>query len=97
MPAYFIAFVSVHDQARYDAYRRRVMPTLEAFGGRIRVMTRRFEVLEGALGAERLAVIEFPDLATAKRWYASPEYQDVMIDRVAGTTTIGILVDGISA
>lgn len=97
MPAYFIAFVSVHDQARYDAYRRRVMPTLEAYGARIRVMTRRFEVVEGDLAAERLAVIEFPDLATAQRWYASPEYREVMADRVAGTTTIGILVDGVPA
>ena len=97
MAAYLIANVDVQDQARYDNYRRHVLPTVEAYGGRFLVRAGPFEVVEGDWQPKRLVILEFPDMATAKRWYASPEYQEVVKDRWAATKSQAVFVDGITA
>jgi uncharacterized protein (DUF1330 family) len=97
MAAYLIANVDVHDQTRYDNYRRHVLPTVEAYGGRFLVRAGPFEVVEGDWQPKRLVILEFPDMATAKRWYASPEYQEVVKDRWASTNSQAVFVDGITA
>jgi uncharacterized protein (DUF1330 family) len=48
MSAYAIFYVKeVHDLSALEQYKRRVRPTLEEFGGVIRVLRTEFEVLEG--------------------------------------------------
>jgi uncharacterized protein (DUF1330 family) len=95
MPAYFIAAVQVHDQSRYDVYRRAVMPSIERFGGRFVVLTRRVTLAEGPWQPDRMVVLEFADMPTARAWYDSPEYRAVIEDRQAATTTWGIFADGL--
>jgi uncharacterized protein (DUF1330 family) len=74
--AYAIADTeAVHDQARYDEYKRQVLPTLEKHGGRFLVRGGPHEVKEGSWHPTRLVLIEFPTLEAAKAWYHDPEYQ----------------------
>jgi uncharacterized protein (DUF1330 family) len=94
MAAYVIANVDVQDQTRYDNYRRHVLPSVEAYGGRFLVRAGPFEVIEGDWMPKRLVILEFPDMATVKRWYDSPEYQTVVKDRWASTKSQVVFVDG---
>ena len=43
----------------------------------------------------RTVVIEFPDLATARAWYESPEYQAILPFRLVASQGDAILVEGV--
>ena len=47
MSAYIFVSVEVHDPVRYEDYRKTVLPTIEAYGGRFLVRGGKMEVLEG--------------------------------------------------
>lgn len=53
-----------------------------------------FETLEGA-EADGVALIEFPDMAAAKAWYDSPEYQEARANRLVGADYRVIFVEGL--
>ena len=74
MPAYIHAHIEVLDPVKFDEYRVRVKATVDAFGGRFLVRGGAAERLEGGGSAQRQVIVEFPDMATLKAWYASPGY-----------------------
>lgn len=94
MSAYVIANVKIEDQARYDRYRGKVAATVAAYGGRFLVRGGAIEPIEGTWRPARLVVLEFADMATAKRWYHSPEYQGIVGDRIAATESHLVFVEG---
>jgi uncharacterized protein (DUF1330 family) len=77
MPAYVIAETIVTDPERYEQYRAASPAAIAAGGGRFLVRGGELAVLEGDWQPSRLVVLEFDDLATAKRWYESEVYQEV--------------------
>jgi uncharacterized protein (DUF1330 family) len=78
MAAYIVAHVNVTDPETYDRYRARVPATVEAYGGRFLIRGADPEELEGTWDVPRLVVLEFPDKAAARRFYDSPEYQEII-------------------
>lgn len=74
MPAYVFANVRVLDPIGYEQYKEMVPDTILQFGGRYLARGGRAEVMEGAMEAGRMIVVEFPSYEAAQRWYASPEY-----------------------
>jgi uncharacterized protein (DUF1330 family) len=88
--AYVIAMVDVRDPVRYEDYRRMVLPTIAAFGGRFVARGGRTEVLEGEWSPRRLVIVEFPSVERAKAWWNSPEYSEAKAIRQA--TSVGTLV-----
>jgi uncharacterized protein (DUF1330 family) len=64
------------------------------FGGRFIVRGGNGESVEGA-APKRVVVIEFPDKATAKRFYNSPEYQEILKIRLSASSGRLFLVDGV--
>jgi uncharacterized protein (DUF1330 family) len=52
-------------------------------------------VLEGDWNPSRLVMLEFPDLETAKRWYDSPEYQEVRKLRDGAANLRMVAVEGL--
>jgi len=96
MKAYCIVFERIHDPEAFAEYRRLVMPTLEAYGGRFLVRGGSFAVLEGDLPYERIVILEFPSRQAADEWYASPEYQGIQPMRVRATTSQFTIVDGVA-
>ena len=95
MTAYCIAYESINDPNTFEEYRRQVMPTLEAHGGRFIVRGGAFTALEGEMPYERIAVLEFPSRAAAESWYRSPEYQRILPLRTQSTRSQLVLVDGV--
>ena len=77
MPAYVIAETEVTDPERWEQYTAASPTVIAAGGGRILVRGGELVVLEGDWQPTSLAVLEFEDLAAAKRWYESEVYQEV--------------------
>ena len=76
MAAYVIADVTINDPNVYAEYRSQVLATVTKYGGKFLVRGGPFDVMEGDWKPGRVVVLEFPDVATAKKWYASPEYAE---------------------
>jgi uncharacterized protein (DUF1330 family) len=51
-------------------------------------------VLEGDPGVHRLVVIEFPDVAAARNFYASPDYQTIIPLRTRASDAALMIVEG---
>jgi uncharacterized protein (DUF1330 family) len=94
MPGYVIARVSVNDPDTYDRYRREVGATVAAFGGRFLVRGGAISVKEGSWPSPRVVVLEFPAVAAAHAWYASPAYQAILPLRLASAEADVIIVEG---
>ena len=67
MPAYVIAEVNVTNPTGYDTYRPLAGASVAQYGGRFVVRGGTTELLEGAPDPARIVVIEFADLAAARR------------------------------
>ena len=97
MAAYIIAEVEVSDPETYATYRAQTPGVIERYGGRFLVRGGPAELLEGDREPARLVVIEFPDVAAAKRFYGSPEYQAIIGIRQRAATGRLVLVEGAPA
>ena len=95
MPAYVIAEVDVTDPVAYQKYTARTPDAIAAFGGRFLVRGGTVDSREGPPPAGRVVLIEFPDLATARRFYDSPEYQTILPLRLAASKGRFFMVEGV--
>ena len=95
MSAYIFVSVEIHDPVRYEDYRKSVLPTIEAYGGRFLVRGGKVEVLEGNWPKRRIVIVEFASAEVARKWWNSPEYAAPKALRQATSHTDMILVDGV--
>jgi len=95
MPAYFIANITVTNPDAFKEYQVQVPDTIKSHGGRYLVRGGDHEIMEGDWQPNRLVVLEFPDVETAKGWYFSPEYQAILPLRTNNSEGSSVLVDGI--
>jgi uncharacterized protein (DUF1330 family) len=95
MSAYLFANVKVVDAVEYERYRQQVPATITAHGGRYLVRGGATEMLEGQGVPDRVVILEFPDMATLKRWYHSPEYQALLAIRTRSTVSTVTAIDGV--
>lgn len=91
---YVIATVLIRDQAGYDGYGQKALPTVLQSGGRPIVLQDDPEVIEGAWHGSRTVVLEFDSVEAARNWYRSPEYQAVVGERHASADTNAVIVGG---
>ncbi|WP_019630274.1 DUF1330 domain-containing protein [Actinomadura atramentaria] len=76
------------------AYIERIQETMDPFGGRFLVHGADIEPLDGSFEGA-IVVIEFPDLAAARAWYASDAYQAILPLRTDNIPGSAFLVDGV--
>ena len=95
MPAYVIAETEVTDPERYEQYKAAVPAAIAAGGGRFLVRGGESVVLEGDWQPSRVVVLEFEDLAAAKRWYESEAYQEAKKFRAGAASFHMIAVQGV--
>ena len=95
MPAYVIVETDIHDPEQYERYRAASPGAVHAGGGRFVVRGGELAVLEGDWTPSRLVVLEFPDLEAAKRWYDSPEYEEVKRLREGAANLRMVAVQGL--
>jgi uncharacterized protein (DUF1330 family) len=95
MPAYVIVETDITDPKRYEQYKAASPTAVAAGGGRFTVRGGELVVLEGDWQPSRLVVLEFEDLATAKRWYESEIYQEAKKLREGAAHLRMVAVQGI--
>lgn len=91
--AYWVARVTIHDEAAYDAYRKANGPAFAKYGARFVVRAGRFERKEGS-SRERNVVIEFPSYEAALACYDSPEYAAARAFRLPVADCDLVIVEG---
>lgn len=77
-------------------YLQTIDATLAPFGGRFIIHGDPVDLMEGALEGD-IIVIEFPDMAQARQWYASPAYRAILPLRTGNSKGTVFLVRGVSA
>ncbi|MFI8993164.1 DUF1330 domain-containing protein [Streptomyces sp. NPDC053542] len=95
MSAYAVGHI--RGESRHEdvlSYMERIQETLDPFGGRFRVHGAKAEVREGSWPGH-LVLIEFPDLDSARAWYDSPAYQELIPLRTRHLDADILLVPGV--
>jgi len=96
MSAYVIVEMTVTDPVAIEGYRKLAGESVAAAGGRFIVRGGPTEVLDGDWSPQRVVVIAFPDMASARAWRSSPGYRRACEIRDRAATTRMILVEGIA-
>ena len=94
MPAYVIVEIKVEDAAAYEEYKELTPASIAAYGGRFVVRGGVTETLEGDWQPQRIVVLEFIDVETAKKWWASEEYATAKAIRQKAAKTKMLVVEG---
>jgi uncharacterized protein (DUF1330 family) len=95
MPAYVIVETDITDPERYERYKAAAGAAVAAAGGRYVVRGGELAVLEGDWQPSRLVVLEFEDLAAAKRWYDSERYLEARRLREGAARMRMVAVQGV--
>ena len=93
VPGYLIANFTIRDEAAYQKYRDAVRPIALKYKGKAIVRNANARKVEGNPQTV-MAVIEFPSLTDAERFYFSPEYTEVKKLRIASTEGSVVLTEG---
>jgi len=94
MPAYFVAEVEVTNPAGYEPYRALAGASIAQYGGRFVARGGKAELIEGEPEPKRIVILEFADAAAVKRWYHSPEYQQILPGRLENANCRAFIVEG---
>jgi uncharacterized protein (DUF1330 family) len=96
MAAYVISEVEVLDEDSFEQYRTLAKASIEEHGGRYLVRAALPEAAEGDWPSQRrLVVVEFADLDTARRWYASDSYARALAFRERALSRRLVFVEGV--
>ncbi|MFZ7128590.1 MAG: DUF1330 domain-containing protein [Desulfobacterales bacterium] len=91
---YMIFTEAIRDQAGYDGYVQKALPTILKSGGRPIIVHDRPEVVEGRWHGSRTVVLEFDSVDAARKWYRSDDYQAVIGERHASAEANAVIVGG---
>lgn len=92
---YVIAQIDVTDPVAYPRYVEMVGPIVAKFGGEFLVRGGRAEHHEGTPPGKRTVVIRFPSFEAARDWYHSPDYEEAKRLRMAASTSVQTIVEGV--
>jgi uncharacterized protein (DUF1330 family) len=95
MAAYIFANVKVTDPRHYQEYAAQTPGLIEKYGGKFLVRAGKFEQMEGSLPLARVVLLEFADMAAARKFYHSPDYQEVLKIRQAAAESQVFFVEGV--
>jgi uncharacterized protein (DUF1330 family) len=95
MAAYIVVDCNVTDPVRYEQYKRLAPAAIARYGGRYLVRGGEAAVLEGNWLPNRVVVLEFPTVESARAFYESPEYVEARTAREGAAQMNMILVAGV--
>lgn len=95
MAAYVVVQIDIHDPAMYARYKDLAPPSIARYNGRYIVRGGKTDILEGNWQPQRLVILEFPDVESAKAWWSSPEYAEAKALRNSSANTDMLVVEGL--
>ena len=97
MAAYAISEVEVLNEEQAQFYRELAEASVARYGGRYLVRGAMPQVPEGDWPPDdRVVVVEFPDMARLREWYASPEYAEALAVRQTALGRRLLFVEGVA-
>lgn len=96
MTVYMIAQISITDHDAYRRYQIRFMEVLSRYRGTLLAYDKEPIVEEGQWDRERVVLMSFPDEGAFREWADSAEYQEIAVDRKAGSAGVVLLVHGLA-
>jgi uncharacterized protein (DUF1330 family) len=94
MSAYVIFEIDVSDPEKYEEYKKLAFKSVTAHGGKYIVRGGSSDIFEGDWSPKRVVVLEFENMALAREWYRSPDYQEAKQIRLQASTANMICVEG---
>lgn len=94
MACYFVASIRIHDMDEYKKYVDKVDAVFAKFNGEYLAFDENPVVLEGEWPYSRGVVIRFPSEEEFRRWYESPEYQEILAHRLKAADCSTVLLRG---
>jgi uncharacterized protein (DUF1330 family) len=94
MPAYLIARITVTDPEQYEHYKALAPAAIAKYGGKYLARGGATETLEGDTEDRRVVILEFPNAATARTFYSSPEYTEARARRDGAAEGQFVIVEG---
>ena len=94
MAAYTMAHIDVKDDAAYAKYAALAGPAVAKYGGEFLARGGETAVMEGK-ARSRNVIIRFKDMATAKAFYHSPEYQEALSHGLPAADRDYLFVEGV--
>jgi uncharacterized protein (DUF1330 family) len=95
MATYVIVNISIKDLPAYEAYKTGAPPIIRKHGGEYLARGGAVEVLEGDWQPTRIALLKFPDMASAKALLADPDYAPLKALRHSIADTQMVAVEGL--
>jgi uncharacterized protein (DUF1330 family) len=95
VPAYVVGDIHITDPVAFRAHVPIALATVARHGGRVVAGGDKIELLDGGPIPDRLIIIEFPDIETARRWYRSDEYQAALKVRLSTSHGCVFLIEGV--
>lgn len=92
---YVVAQITVTDPDAYPAYVAKVQPIIAKFGGEFIVRGGKSVSYEGIPPGERTVVVRFPSYDKAMEWYHSDDYAEAKAMRMAASTSVQTIVEGV--
>jgi len=94
VPAFAIVQVDVQNADEYAKYAALAGPAVAKFGGTFLARGGAVEVMEGTT-RDRCVIIQFANMAVAKEFYHSPEYQEALAFALPVSTRDYKFVEGV--
>ena len=95
MSAFVIADITVNDPERYEDYKKLAPPAIAAYGGKYQARGGKSEKLEGNWEPDRIIILEFGSMETAKKFINSPEYSEARALRHKTASSNMIVVEAL--
>lgn len=97
MAAYVVADTEVIDPQLGQRYRDLAQSSIGQYGGRYIVRAGAIDPVEGNWQPKLFVIVEFPSMAHAHKWYASPEYAKALKLRETALRRRLIFVEGVAS
>ena len=95
MPVYIVAQGRIENRELLNEYVSKVIPSIQAGGGRILGFDESPEIVEGEVAYPRTVILEFPSREVFRAWYDSADYQAILPLRLESTPGTLIVVNGL--
>ncbi|MCH9672750.1 MAG: DUF1330 domain-containing protein [Gammaproteobacteria bacterium] len=94
MPAYFVAFVDIKDEAKFRAYQGVAGSAFATYGARFLTRGTSHTMFEGPEETRTCVLVEFPSVEQATAFWNSPEYQAAIKLREGAAELQVMLLEG---
>lgn len=95
MPAYLLVRANVTDMRQYREYMKLTPAIVEKYGGQFIIRGGEKVVLEGPEISDRIVMLKFDSVDTARRMYNSDEYQAAIKVRAGAAEASFIVMEGL--